>query len=278
MERVLNYHPEDMTVTVETGITLSKLQGEAKKNGQWLPIDPPFSEEVTIDRLLNENLSGPRGFGYGTIREHLLGLRAVLADGRIIQNGGKVVKNVAGFDLCKLFVGSHWSLGVVVETTFKLRPLPQKEVFLQADFETVQSAGRCIQQVLESTLVPVVLDLYSEHLPGCKAVLGLAGSQEEVEWQLGEAKKLGFCTKTTLDYEDRFWRPAEKPNRISVLPSCVAEEVCLRGPGSFVARAGNGIIFCRGGKAVSAELRNGELQRRLKNIFDPQEILPRVSV
>src|SRR5205085_1621980 len=78
------------------------------------PNRSPAPEQITISQLLNGNLSGPRRYGYGTIREHLLGLTAVLPDGRVIHNGGKVVKNVAGFDLCKPFVGSRSTLGVSV--------------------------------------------------------------------------------------------------------------------------------------------------------------------
>src|SRR5882757_717953 len=85
--RVLEYHPEDMTVTVEAGVKLASLQKVLGEQGQWLPIDPPHADRLTIDELLNRNLSGPRRFGYGTIREHLIGLKAVLADGRVIQNG-----------------------------------------------------------------------------------------------------------------------------------------------------------------------------------------------
>src|SRR4051812_36171687 len=79
MARSLEYHPEDMTITVQSGMHLADLQSEAAKNGQWLPIDPAHPERVTVDELLNRNLSGPRRFGYGTIREHLIGMKAVLS-------------------------------------------------------------------------------------------------------------------------------------------------------------------------------------------------------
>src|ERR1041385_4827292 len=141
LNNLLEYRPEDMTVTLQTGILLADLQKQLASHGQWLPIDPPHPERLTIDELLNRNLSGPRRFGYGTIREHLLGITAVLADGRVIHNGGKVVKNVAGFDLCKLFVGSHWSLGIIVEATFKVRPLPGRELFLAARLNAVSDAA-----------------------------------------------------------------------------------------------------------------------------------------
>src|SRR5258706_5294370 len=150
MSNILEYRPEDMTVTVQTGISMAVLQAHLANRGQWLPIDPPNPERLTIDELLNRNLSGPRRFGYGTIREHLIGVTAVLADGRVIHNGGKVVKNVAGFDLCKLFVGSQWTVGIVIEATFKVRPLPAREVFWTRNFAAASEAADCVQSVLES--------------------------------------------------------------------------------------------------------------------------------
>src|SRR3954465_10813097 len=143
-----------MTVTVQTGALLADLQKQLASRGQWLPIDPPHAERVTIDELLNRNLSGPRRFGYGTIREHLLGSTAVLADGRIIHNGGKVVKNVAGFDLCKLFVGSRWTLGVIVEATFKLWPIPGEAIFVRGQFGNVAESGPVIEAVVDSEITP----------------------------------------------------------------------------------------------------------------------------
>src|SRR4051794_27010938 len=98
MNRVLDLAPEDMTVTVETGVPLSVLQAKLAKYRQWLPIDPPNPESITIHDVLAKNLSGPRRFGYGTIRDHVIGMKVVLANGRIIKSGGKVVKNVAGYD------------------------------------------------------------------------------------------------------------------------------------------------------------------------------------
>src|SRR5438874_79084 len=87
LARILEYTPEDMTVTVEAGITLADLQLRLAQHGQWLPIDPPNPGTITIADILNANASGPRRLGYGTIREHLLGITVVLADGRIIHSG-----------------------------------------------------------------------------------------------------------------------------------------------------------------------------------------------
>ena len=131
-----------MTATVETGITLAEFQRQTGKCGQWLAIDPPNPETATIADIINDNTSGPRRFGCGTIRDYLIGLTVVLADGTIIHSGGKVVKNVAGYDLMKLFVGAQGTVGVVVEATFKLRPLPESEQFVSVN---VQFAEGCRQ-------------------------------------------------------------------------------------------------------------------------------------
>src|SRR5262249_53895914 len=118
LDRLVEHTPEDLTVTVEAGLTLARLQEALARRGQWLAIDPPNPESLSIGALLSTNASGPRRFGFGTIREHLIGLQVALADGRLVRSGGKVVKNVAGYDLLKLFIGARDSLGFIVEATF----------------------------------------------------------------------------------------------------------------------------------------------------------------
>ena len=271
------YRPEDMTITVQAGTKLSLVQETLAQKGQWLPIDPPHQDKLTIDELLNRNPSGPRRFGYGTIREHVIGIKAVLADGRVIQNGGKVVKNVAGFDLCKLFVGSRWSLGIIIEATFKLRPLPSREIFLIQEFNDLSNAAASLKDILESELAPIVIDLHSHQLPECSLVLGFAGSPEEVDWQRDEAAKLGNWTAGTLDYENKFWALPNQPRRLSVLPSRLTAELEFRKPEAFVARAGNGIIFYRGGLAPAESVAPDALNEQVKKIFDPKRILPELA-
>src|SRR5436190_2298114 len=204
--RILEYHPEDMTVTAEAGLLLSELQDRLKQSGQWLPIDPPFPERTTVGELLSENLSGPRRYGYGTIREHLLGLSARLADGRVIKSGGKVVKNVAGYDLHKLFVGSRDTLGTILQATFKVRPLPEKEVVLKATWDV-------LDKVLDSDLTPVLLDLIPAHV-----VIGFAGTNAEVDWQIGLARSLGISEPASLYYEREFWSCETGRHKVSVWP------------------------------------------------------------
>ena len=259
--RILEYHAEDMTVTAEAGLLLSDLQTELNRGGQWLPIDPPFPERTTVGELISNNVSGPRRYAFGTIREHLLGLSARLADGRIIKSGGKVVKNVAGYDLHKLFVGARGSLGTITQATFKVRPLPEKEIILKAAWDV-------LDPVLESELTPVLLDLIPSAL-----VIGFAGTKDEVEWQIGVAQSLDIAEPFNLDYEREFWSRESDLYKLSVLPSRLLESIEDIGADSFVARAGNGVIYYHGGKPPPMQAAD-KLAARLKMAFDPENKLP----
>jgi len=276
LDRVREYNPADMTVTVETGLTLAALQQQLAKHGQWLPVDPPNPHVLTIAELLQHNASGPRRLGYGTIREHLLGLAVVLADGRLVHSGGKVVKNVAGYDLCKLFVGSQGSLGVIVEATFKVRPLPEAEKFVGISCESLAEAGAVLEAIHTSELTPVVLDAWGGTVGAWErsrvmVVLGVAGRPEEVDWQLAKAAPLGLRAPADLEYERIFWGTGETPlpHHVSVLPSRLAETLQTLGAEQFVARAGNGVIYYRGGNPPSKAELPAALIKRIKETYDP---------
>jgi FAD/FMN-containing dehydrogenase len=271
MRSVLEYTPEDMTVTVEAGVTLAQLQARLAEHNQWLPIDPPGADTLTIGALLAANRSGPRRFGYGTIREHLLGIKVVLADGRVIKAGGKVVKNVAGYDLCKLFVGSHGTLGVIVEATFKVLPRPESELFLKRTSAQLDELAPLLQQVNQSPLTPVVLDLHGSGA-GHTFVLGLAGAREDVEWQREQASALGFTESAALDYDEAM--TSEPVQTVSVLPSKLIETIKSLHAQGYVARAGNGLVYFRGGRAPTRLELPLKLMRRIKETYDPKGILP----
>ncbi len=275
--RAWEHAPADMTVTVAAGMTLAALQGELGRQGQWLPVDPPNPERLTVGELINTNASGPRRFGYGTIRDYLLGITVASADGRVIHSGGRVVKNVAGYDLVKLFVGGRGSLGAVVEATFKLRPVPERERFTQARCESLQHADQLIEAVADSEITPVVFDLHRlrpSDGQGCIIVLGMAGTQEEVEWQAARAEELGFREPGSLEYEREFRGEAEGAQKLSILPSRLMEAVGGLPGVPLVARAGNGIIYYRGEPVPRQDELPLELLGRIKDAFDPNHLLP----
>jgi glycolate oxidase FAD binding subunit len=268
----IEHAPSDMTATVAGNITVAQLQERLAENGQWLSLDPPAPERLTVAEALARDTSGPRRFGYGTIRDYAIGLKVVLADGRRISSGGKVVKNVAGYDLLKLFIGARHTLGNIEEATFKLRPLPECEQFVQKSCASLSEAGALFETIMESPLAPVVLDLR----PPSILVLGFAGTQEDVDWQLFHARGLGVFEPANLDYEKSFWNA--EAQKISVLPSRIIQTVAALGTVPFVARAGNGVIYCRGAKELPKTECPAHLMRRVKAAFDPRGLLPDLPI
>ena len=291
--RVLELTPADMTVTVESGVTLAALQTELARHRQWLPVDPPNAGTLTIHDLLARDLSGPRRFGYGTIREHLIGMKVALADGRVIKSGGKVVKNVAGYDLAKLFIGAHGTLGTIVEASFKLRPLPEVERIVGRTMNDLAEVKATLHAVRESELTPVIFDVQRGQVESLAlrgesdsarsasgatfVTIGFAGTREEVEWQLALAAKLGFHAEASLDPEAEFWRDTTPAHRLAVLPSRLTESLALLDGRPFVARAGNGTIFYRGEAVGAKSPLPLELMRRVKAAYDPNNLLPEFS-
>ena len=147
LDGVIEYEPADQVVTVQAGITMGALQTRLAEQGQFLPIDAPSA--ATVGGVLAAGVIGPSCHGYGLPRDWLLGCRVVHAGGSVTKGGGRVVKNVAGYDMPKLCIGSLGTLGVIVEVTFKLSPLPsvQRTLLLRfrsasAAFEAISEAGR----------------------------------------------------------------------------------------------------------------------------------------
>ncbi len=124
MNRIWHYEPKDLTVTVETGMKLSDFEYFVGKSGLWLPLDPPFESQASIGGVLASNSSGRSRLFYGQLRDMTLGMTIATADGKLIKTGGRVVKNVTGYDLSKLMIGSFGTLGVITQASFKLYPLP----------------------------------------------------------------------------------------------------------------------------------------------------------
>src|SRR5690242_13573289 len=124
LNRLVEHAPHDLTATVHAGLSLTTFQTFLAQARQWLALDPVLDPAATIGGIIATNASGPRRRHYGGVRDQLIGIRVVLPDGTIARGGGKVVKNVAGYDLPKLFTGALGTLGVIVAATFRLYPLP----------------------------------------------------------------------------------------------------------------------------------------------------------
>jgi FAD/FMN-containing dehydrogenase len=279
-QRVIERHPEDMTVTVEAGLSWPELQRALGEHDQWLPIDPPLGDFWTVRDVLNHAVTGPRRCGYGLVRDYVLGLKVVMANGDLVRAGGKVVKNVAGYDLTKLFLGARGSLGVIVEATFKVLPKPETEKFSEARLHGLEQAEDVLTAISESALNPVVLDMHNVPDAGVARgifmVIGFAGAREDVEEQMNEARLLGFTKAVDLAHEKRFWEaaPAGGVRTISILPSLLTRRLAELAPEFFVARAFNGIIHYLGEPTPMEENETAFLDERIKKMFDPENKFP----
>lgn len=274
LDRILEHEPGDLTVTVEAGLPVEALQAALGKRGQWLSLDVGASNRSTVGGMLASDASGPRRHLYGTARDLVIGLTVVMADGSLVRGGGKVVKNVAGYDLPKLYIGSFGTLGVLVEATMKLRPRVDVDRLVVARFNRLNAAGAAARAVLGSDLIPSALELADGEalrrlgLGGAAALLvGLDGLAEQVDWEVAELSRLlgpiGLGETTVLDgtARDDAWRGLAGLGRPghervaavmkwAVLPSQIAELMDAGAAaaqrnglvGALTAHAGVGIV------------------------------------
>ncbi len=195
LNRVVDYPWEDMTITVQPGITVAELQRHLAQHGQHLPVDVPRPEAATLGGAIATNSSGPRRFGYGTLRDYVIGIQAADGQGRIYQGGGRVVKNVAGYDFCKLLIGSWGTVGVVTQVTLKVPPAPQDRAMLLRQLRSWSEAEEVLAELNTHVVQPVAVELlcgsgWKEHLPEDAApeeqapvlLVVLEGTREEVPW------------------------------------------------------------------------------------------------
>lgn len=213
LDGVRAYEPADMTLVVEAGVTLAHIDGLLRPRGQRLPIDPPFPERTTVGGLIATDAFGPMRGACGRVRDHLIGVRAVLADGVEVKAGGRVVKNVAGYDMMKLFAGSMGTLGVVVEASFKLRPRPAQRttgVWRASDLATALRAGWSARAV---PFTPAMVRVVSgggdagDALGRAPAlVVGLEGSAAD----LGEQRRMLAAVLPEVQWEWRVGSDAER--------------------------------------------------------------------
>ena len=155
LNNVWHYEPADLTATVEAGMKLGDLQALLGRNGLWLPLDPPGGERASLGGTLAANASGSLRLLYGTPRDMIVGMTIATTDGKIIKAGGRVVKNVAGYDLTKLLIGSHGSLGVIVEAHLKLFPLPAGRATFVFELSTLDAARDLRNRIVNSPLTPM---------------------------------------------------------------------------------------------------------------------------
>ncbi len=190
LDRVVEYEPADLTMTVEAGLRLSELQRLLGEHGQWLPLDPPLPDEATIGGVLATNASGPSRLRYGSPRDLVIGMTVALASGELVKSGGRVVKNVAGYDLSKLHIGALGTLGVIVQAAFKTAPLPPRDtiVAVSGDLDALSKLADAIIEARLALLGLVLSRTTSE--PIWTLAARFAGGVAAVERSLVETASL----------------------------------------------------------------------------------------
>lgn len=273
LAQIIDFPARDMTVTVQAGITVQALREILAKENLRLPIDVEQSDRATLGGILATNISGPRRYGYGTLRDYVIGISALNDAGAEFKAGGRVVKNVAGYDLCKLLVGSLGTLGIITQVTLKLRPLAEHHAVIALGCESAQLAT-LLTALHESRTRPVCLDLLNQ--AGAQIVfaqahrafpqapwtilVGYEGNFDAVGWQVQQLVKevgthgrleahIDFTAQSLWDALIEFaaWPERHLAFKANVLPSAVPAFCkgvdCEPNRPALRAHAGNGIVL-----------------------------------
>ncbi len=303
LTNLIEHEPADLIATTQTGLTLDEFNRQLALRGQWLPVDPPNDGRATIGGVIATGIGGAQVCGYGPIRKYVIGMKLVRPDGKLIKVGGKVVKNVAGYDLCKLFTGSYGTLGLILEVTFKLRPRPEKEATLIAS-GSVEGLVTVGHSILNEPLFPVALELLSPAVAGsvidtkpnnCVLMVRFAGSKTTVGHQLNRAVTLmrreGNGLRDEIHEEDQTlwqklralpllsqeigWRTVIKPSEIAEFILSFNEE------SMWSTGVANGEVRGYGpeypqeiSRFTVLDNRSRELMRRIKGQLDPKGVFP----
>jgi glycolate oxidase FAD binding subunit len=180
IDEIVEFEPADLTVTCQAGITVGALRQATGAASMIVPFDPALPDGATVGGVLASALTGPARMSLGAPRDFTIGLRVVTADGKLTRAGGKVVKNVAGYDLCKLYVGSLGTLGVIVEATLKSVPLPKSERHVSFEFDDPTPACALVSRAIHAGLAVRSASLVREP-GGWKVDMVLAGMPAAVE-------------------------------------------------------------------------------------------------
>ncbi len=178
LDRMLFHEPEDLVACFEAGMTLSSIQEKLAKRGQFLPLEAPLPSKATIGGILASNAIGPSRLAFGTARDWLIGIKMVHSDGTVTKSGGRVVKNVTGYDLNKLYTGSQGTLGVIVEAVFKVAPIPPHKGTLAAAYSSLREAMDSASGLLHQSYAPQALEVISRETSARLPALDMVAKSE----------------------------------------------------------------------------------------------------
>jgi glycolate oxidase FAD binding subunit len=211
LKRLLQYEPRDLTVSVESGMPFAELNALLARNGQMIPLEGPYCDTATVGGVVAANICGARRRLYGTARDLVIGMKFATLEGKLVQSGGMVVKNVAGLDMGKLMIGSFGTLAAIASVNFKLTPRPAAARTVLFTFEDLPTALDARNAAIRGVLNPVAVEILN---PILSAQIGLknftlaimfAGNDAVMERSIAEASALGPARAMAVDEEQRFW-------------------------------------------------------------------------
>lgn len=293
LDRVIDYPARDLTITVEAGVTVAELAGRLASERQRLPVDIPRAERATVGGVVATNFSGPRRYLWGSLRDYVIGIHAVDGRGMAFSGGGRVVKNAAGYNICRLLTGSLGTLGVITQVTLMVKPMPETSALVACDVADFDVAERLLAELVHSRTLPAAIELLvgpawpldhglaaeSRSAAG-RLVVGFEGTSAEVDWMIdelggqwrrssgvspgeirGDSCAGAWQSLTEFPTNGSASDEARLCAEINVLPSAVVDLVRLLlevdQKCSIQAHAGDGVIrvqFSREPKQVVAEL------------------------
>ena len=266
LDQVLEHEAGDLTCIVEAGVRVRDLNERLAEHGQMLALDPPGNP--TIGACVAANLSGPRRHRFGTARDLVIGVTVVLADGTVASSGGKVVKNVAGYDLGKLFCGSEGQLGLIARVALRLHPRPEASRTLGVQVRSAAEAAAVARKLLHAPLELSALDVV---WPGWVAVL-IEGSRAAVDEQFEAAQQLaGGEEDFGSIWEEAEARQGRARGRLLFAPGELAST--LAGLDEAVVRLSAGVAYVRDPVPDSRDPVELALVERVRAELDPAGVL-----
>jgi len=277
LDRIIDYPARDMTITVEAGVRMRALAAALAAENQRLPIDVPRADEATVGGVVATNFNGPRRYGHGSVRDYVIGISAVDGHGTPFKGGGRVVKNVAGYDFCKLLTGSLGTLGVITQLTMKLRPIPEELSVVACRPKDLPTAEQLLSDLVHSQTTPAAIELLSGEswqrdpalanttdANSLNLVVAFEGTATEVGWMVEQLDREWQSRHVNMaaviagdEAADLMQRLAEFPAaaesplvlKASVVPSATTKLVeaflDVEPQCSIQAHAGNGIVIAR---------------------------------
>ncbi|MGD1091994.1 MAG: FAD-binding protein [Bryobacteraceae bacterium] len=280
LKRLLQYEPRDLTVSVEAGMPFAELVRILAERGQMLPLDPSW-DDSTVGGVVGANLNGPRRRLYGAARDMIIGMTFATLEGKLVNSGGMVVKNVAGLDMAKLMVGSFGTLAAIAVVNFKVFPAPEQSRTFVMEFATAAEAFEVRDRILRSALQPAAIDLVNWP-SGFRLLVRAGGNERVLARYANELPRATVCDESIWDeirqFTPRFLADHPRGGLVSIstplteMPAAVSK---LDVP--WIARAGTGVIYAHYAEnPPPVELgSDSAIMDTVKNMLDPGHLLNR---